>query len=861
MKLGWLEFVAATASVAQAKDLAYSPPYYPSPWADGQPADWSNAYKRAVEIVSNMTLAEKVNLTTGTGWQLEECVGQTGSVPRLGIWGICLQDSPLGVRYGDHSSGFPAGLNVAATWDRKLAYLRGEAMGQEFNDKGIDVQLGPVAGPIGRSPDGGRNWEGFAPDPVLTGVLMAETIKGIQDAGVIATAKHFIGNEQEHFRQVSEALGYGYNITETVSSNIDDKTMHELYLWPFADAVRAGVGSVMCSYNQINNSYGCQNSHMLNKLLKHELGFQGFVMTDWSAHQSGVASTLAGTDMSMPGDISFDDGMSYFGSNLTVAVLNGTVPEWRVDDMAVRIMSAFYKVGRDRQRTPPNFSSWTTDEYSYAHYAVQEGWKQVNQRINVQRNHSEIIREIGEASTVLLKNKGALPLTGDEGVVGILGEDAGSNPQGANGCEDRGCDKGTLAMAWGSGSAEFPYLVTPEQAIQNEILNRDVKHSVFAVTDNWALDQIASVASQAEVSLVFVNADAGEGFLVVDGNEGDRNNITLWKNGENVIKTVSENCNNTIVIMHTVGPVVIDEWYDNPNITAIVWAGLPGQESGNAIANVLYGRVNPGGKSPFTWGKSREAYGAPILTETNNGIGAPQVDFTEGQFIDYRRFDKYNETPIYEFGYGLSYTTFKYSNLHVKSLNASKYVPTTGKTSAAQTLGEAGKPSNYVFPKGFDRTTKFIYPWLNFTDLKKSANDPEYGLETSEYIPENAQDGSAQPRLPASGGQGGNPGLYDELFRVSATIKNTGKLAGDEVPQLYVSLGGPNEPKVVLRNFDRITLQPGQEVVWSTTLTRRDLANWDVAAQDWAITQYPKKVFVGSSSRKLPLRASLPRVQ
>jgi beta-glucosidase len=135
-----------------------------------------------------------------------------------------------GTRTGDYNSAFPAGVNVAAAWDKRLAYQRGVAMGEEHRDKG--VQLGPVAGPLGKFPDGGRNWEGFSPDPVLTGVMMAETIKGMQDAGVIACAKHFIGNEQEHFRQSGEAQGYGYNISQSLSSNIDDKTIHELYLWP-----------------------------------------------------------------------------------------------------------------------------------------------------------------------------------------------------------------------------------------------------------------------------------------------------------------------------------------------------------------------------------------------------------------------------------------------------------------------------------------------------------------------------------------------------------------------------------------------------------------------------------------------------
>jgi beta-glucosidase len=150
---------------------------------------------------------------------------------------------------GDFVSAFSAGVTVAATWDRSLAYTRGYDMGSEHRDKGVDVMLGPVVGPLGRSPEGGRNWEGFSPDPVLSGILNAETVMGIQDAGVIACTKHYILNEQEHFRQG------GPNISDAVSANVDDITLHELYVWPFADAVRAGTGSVMCSYNQANNSY------------------------------------------------------------------------------------------------------------------------------------------------------------------------------------------------------------------------------------------------------------------------------------------------------------------------------------------------------------------------------------------------------------------------------------------------------------------------------------------------------------------------------------------------------------------------------------------------------------------------------
>lgn len=156
--------------------------------------------------MSQLTLDEKVNLTTGVGWEGEQCVGNVGSIPRLGLHSLCMQDSPLGIRFADYVSAFPAGVNVAATWDRNLAYARGYAMGSEHRQKGVDVQLGPVCGPLGRNAEGGRNWEGFAPDPYLTGQLIAPTIQGIQSAGVIACTKHYILNEQEHFRQAGVRL-------------------------------------------------------------------------------------------------------------------------------------------------------------------------------------------------------------------------------------------------------------------------------------------------------------------------------------------------------------------------------------------------------------------------------------------------------------------------------------------------------------------------------------------------------------------------------------------------------------------------------------------------------------------------------
>ena len=611
----------------------------------------------------------------------------------------------------------------------------------------------------------------------------------------------------------------------------------------------------MCSYQQINNSYGCQNSEVLNGILKGELDFQGFIMSDWSAQHSGVGSALAGLDMTMPGDVTFDSGTSYWGPNLTVAVLNGTIPQWRLDDMVTRIMAAWYYVGRDKAQIPINFDSWSQETYGPENFLANMGFTTINEHVDVRGSHGNLIRQIGAASTVLLKNvKNALPLTGKEKLTAVFGNDAGDNPNGPNGCGDRGCDNGTLAMGWGSGTANFPYLVTPETAIQNEVVAN--LGEFLSITDNFAASQIKALATAASVSIVFANADGGEGYIAVDGNEGDRKNLTLWQGGDTLIRNVSAICNNTIVVLHTIGPVLIEEYKNNPNITAILWAGLPGEQSGNAIADILYGRVNPAARLPFTMAAKREDFGTDVLYTPNAGTGAPQQDFTEGVFIDYRSLDKSGITPTYEFGYGLSYTTFSYSNLRVSKTGAGPYTPTTGKTGPAPTLGSiSNNTADYLFPKNIERVPIYVYPYLNSTDLKTAANETDYGLPG--FIPAGSQDGSPQP-LPAAGGApGGNRQLYDVMYEVFATITNTGKIVGEEVPQMYLNLGGPNDPKVVLRGFDRVRIDAGGSTTVRFNVLRRDISNWDPASQNWVVSKYPKTVYVGSSSRNLPLNAQL----
>jgi hypothetical protein len=546
----------------------------------------------------------------------------------------------------------------------------------------------------------------------------------------------------------------------------------------------------------------------------------------------------------MPGDLDFGTGVSHWGSNLTASIVNGTIPQWRIDDMVVRIMAAYYKVGRDKTRTPINFNSWTTNTTGYEHFSVKDTFGVVNSHINVQSDHAKLIREIGGRSTVLLKNTGgALPLHKPKRVA-VIGEDAHSNTAGVNSCPDRGCDNGTLAMGWGSGTANFPYLIAPVDALRAQAVKDGSAFKNYS--NNYDLVAAAAVAKDASVAIVFANADSGEAFIDVDDNTGDRKNLTLWGNGDALIAAISAVNKNTVVVLHTVGPVLLSAIASNPNVTAILWAGLPGQESGNAITDIVYGYVNPSAKTPFTWGAARGDWGVDVFYNSSDKY--PQSPFPEGNLIDYRWFDAKSIAPTYEFGFGLSYTSFSYSKLKISKRHAKPYVPTKGLTAKAPTYGVLDKnPAHNGFPAGFRAVKNYVYPYLS----------SKVSLGGGGIVPPKSRDSGPQPLTPAGGAPGGNPGLYDVLYDVSAEIKNTGHCAGIEVVQLYISLGGPNDPKIVLRGFDDIYLQPGETKQFKHSLTRRDIANWDPAKQDWFVSSHPKIVFIGRSSRGLALSGNL----
>jgi beta-glucosidase len=612
---------------------------------------------------------------------------------------------------------------------------------------------------------------------------MEETITGAQKAGVQATAKHFIANEQETQRNPSYDA-HGNIIQEAVSANLDDRTMHELYLWPFANAVRANVASVMCSYNRINGSYGCENSKALNGLLKTELGFQGYVMSDWGGTHSGVPGIKAGQDMDMPGGLGpygmIATGNSHFGGNITAAVNNGTLAESRLDDMIVRIMTPYYALGQDHDFPTVDPSSADLNTFSPRSTWLTEFNLTGPSSRDVRGGHAALIREQGAAAIVLLKNENkALPLKAPMSIA-VFGNDAGEDTMGSYSTSN--FEYGTLGAGGGSGTGRFTYLVSPLEAIKaraaqdKALVQSWLNNTLIATTDVTTL----WVPKAPDVCLVFLKTWAEEG--------DDRTSLNNDWYGNEVVSSVAAKCNNTVVVTHSSG-VNILPFADHPNVTAILAAHYPGQESGNSIVDVLYGAVNPSGRLPYTIALNSSDYNAPPTTAiTTTGIDDWQSWFSERLEIDYRHFDAHNISVRYPFGFGLSYTTFALSNLQTKA---------------------ASKQQISAVPAAAQQT---------------------------------------QP--------GGNPALWATLYTVTATVRNTGRVDGAAVPQLYVTLPSSapaGTPPRQLRGFDKIALKAGQSQTVSFALMRRDLSYWDVGRQEWVIPAGEIGVSVGFSSRDLKL--------
>ena len=665
-------------------------------------SSWDISYQKAEKFINKLNLTEQVNLLFGTqnmkGSSIANksekeflCVGQIDPFENSDVKfkGMCLQDGPGGVRFAMGTSiSWQASINTAATFNKQIMYDVGKAQGKECKIKGINTFLGPCANMM-RSPQGGRAWEAYGDDPFLTGVCAAEVVKGIQSEGVIATLKHFVGNDQETYRKAS-------------SSNIDLSALMDIYAEPFYRTIHDGeLGAIMTGYNAINNTYCDENYHLLNDILRNKLEFRGFIMSDWWGVYSNHTNTInSGLDLNMPGGYTenpHDEEHRYdnigrehsYWSHLEDYVKEKKVEEKRIKEAATHIIATMYQM--NQMEDYPNIDLY------------KETKTEENKKLQ---------RKAATESQVLLKNDGILPLKNQKiSKIAVIGNDAFQ--QDCIGASDISCKNktnevfnGHIALGYGSGTTDFSYLVSPVEAIENlaekyniEIIgsgklnytdeerNGTIVH-VSAIED---IDSGVDAAKNSDISIIFVKATSGEEYLQVENTIGDRPDLDVLHNGNELIEKCAEVSDNIIVVINAPSVVNIP-WKDK--VRAIIFSGFPGSESGNAIADVLFGEVNPSGHLPFVWGEY-EDYPHKIeflnnLTIINNETGKTwkdifrydgidsfglqdneighekeQYNYTEGLYIGQRWFNKKNKEPIFPFGHGLSYSTYEYSNLEV----------------------------------------------------------------------------------------------------------------------------------------------------------------------------------------------------
>lgn len=572
-----------------------------------QAQSWTNttlsASQRATLLLGAMTFNEKVAMVSGTaGPAGSNYVGNVVNNTRLGIPWLFLQDGPAGIGDGvNNVTAFPAPIGVAAAWDVSLARQYGVMLGSEARGKGVGVLLGPMMN-LARAYQAGRNFEGYGESPYLAGAMAAAEINGIQSQGVVATAKHFVCNDQETQRTF-------------VSSDIDERTRQEIYYLPFLDSVRAGVGSVMASYNRVNSRYACE-SEALNATLKKLWGFNGFVMSDWNASFSTVAGMNNGLDMDMY------NGNSYTFTNITTAIQSENVPASELDGMVQRILTTMFQFGLFDSPPAGNLSSVVTSSA-----------------------HNQFARDSAAQGMVLLQNNSnLLPLGTSVHSIAVIGSVA---------------SVAAISTGNGSASVNLPYNVTPLSGIASRAGGGITVN--YAQGDGASVAQAVQLATNSDVTLVCVGQRTSEG--------SDRTNLSLPNGQDALISAVAAANPRTIVVVYSSSATLMP-WANQ--VGAILMAWYPGQENGNALAQVLFGDVNPSGKLPVSIPAS--ANQVPTGTAAQFPGVNGHVSYSEGLQIGYCWYDANNVTPLFPFGFGLSYTTFGYSNLAVGVVSASGQV-------------------------------------------------------------------------------------------------------------------------------------------------------------------------------------------
>jgi beta-glucosidase len=622
---------------------------------------------RVEDLLSRLTLEEKVSLVHAASRF------SVAGVPRLGIAELWMDDGPMGVREDDRSqqahiddfsTAMPATLGLAATWNPDLATAYGTVIGQEAKQRGKDIMLGPSLN-IQRTPLCGRNFEYLGEDPFLTSRMAVHYIQGEQAQGVSSCAKHFAANSQEYQRN-------------WINEIIDERTLREIYLPAFRAAVQeAGVMTVMGAYNQINGRHCCENDYLLDKILKGEWGFKGFVVSDWGGvHHTGLAA-LTGLDIEMGSWQDYDE--YYLASPFLEGLKSGQFPVSAVDDKVRRNLYVMFKLNLIHDPSAPGVTN-----------VEPQGPLST-------KAHQEISRRVAEESFVLLKNQSLLPLDpAQTKTIAIIGANA------------------TAKFAHGGGSATIkpPYEITALAGISNR-LGGNVKliyaqgynppvgpgrvdfrpepETIAPPLDSSKLVVEAVAAAKSADVVIYVGGLNHHGGYDTEG--ADRKNIKLPGGQDELIQKVVQANPRTIVVLMGGGAVEMDAWL--AQVPALLYAWYPGLEGGNALAYVLFGDVNPSGKLPCTFPK-RLADSPAHALDAYPGINGTVV-YKEGLLVGYRWFDTKQIEPLFPFGHGLSYTTFKYSNLNLAPGPEAPGAPVTVEFELANTGSRAGAEVAQVY--------------------------------------------------------------------------------------------------------------------------------------------------------------------
>jgi len=601
-------------------------------------AAWANAARaeqdsspdaRADRLVRAMTLDEKIQYVhTKVGHRdpanpppsgPNDDVGYIAPIPRLGLPALHIDDGSLGVanawnaRGGDEATALPSGLSLASSWDPALAFDAGAMAGDEARRKGFNVLLAGSVNLV-RDPHDGRTYEYAGEDPLLAGIMVGENIRGIQSQRVVSTVKHFALNDWETGRW-------------SLSGDIDEVALRESDLLAFQIAIERGEpGAVMCAYNKVNGVYSCENRFLLDRVLRHDWGYRGWVMSDWGAVHGMLSSVKAGLDQES-GD-GYDNEI-YYGRPLEEAVKRGKVPMAQLDRMVRRILRSLFAVNAldDRSGTEP------------IDYAA----------------HAATAERIAEQGIVLLKNDGELlPLGSDAASIAVIGSHADVGVlSGGGSSQVRPVGGPALIVPPADGSPKGAPQMVWEPSAPLAAIQRLAPRAHVEFADGYDAAKAADLAARSTIAIVFAHQWVSEGW--------DVPNLSLPDDQDRLIAAVAKANKHTIVVLETGGPVLMP-WIDR--VPAVVEAWFPGQRGGEAIARVLFGAAEPSGRLPVSFPRS-EAQLPPSAQGAAFREGRARVVFSEGAAVGYRWYDKTGETPLFPFGWGLTYTSFAYSGLEI----------------------------------------------------------------------------------------------------------------------------------------------------------------------------------------------------